>query len=172
MKRLRKTPEVNAGSMADIAFLLLIFFLVTTTILVDKGVKVILPPLADDPDAKRLYDEDFVLNISINANNEIRFEKSELDISQVSSQTRQFLKDRYHKRDRKNTVVALACDRSTKYATYIDVYDQLKSAYSGIWKDLAKENYNTAYDQLGRADQKRVRDMLPIIISESEPDAF
>ena len=89
-KKSRGVPEVNASSMADIAFLLLVFFLVTTTIATDKGVTLTLPPFEEEPDKIEILDTD-VLNVLINFRNELLVEGELAKVSSIKETTREFL---------------------------------------------------------------------------------
>jgi len=88
-KRIRLKNEVNAGSTADIAFLLLIFFLVTTTIDVDKGIQVKLPPISLEPPMP--LPKKNVLNVKINALNELLVEGEEAKLDLLKSRTIPFI---------------------------------------------------------------------------------
>ncbi len=86
----RLAPSVNAGSMADIAFLLLIFFLVTTTIETDHGISRKLPPLIDDP-GKTLIKEKNIFRVELNQNNELLVEGAIMDIGALKKAAIAFL---------------------------------------------------------------------------------
>jgi|GEM_PF-4523410 len=81
--REKLNQEINAGSMADIAFLLLIFFLVTTTIAEDKGVLVKLPPWVEEDQPEQVIKERNVLTVLINAQNQLLVEGEEMDIDDL-----------------------------------------------------------------------------------------
>ena len=169
MKRFRPNSEVNAGSMADIAFLLLIFFLVTTTILQDQGILTRLPPMPEDDQVPLLFDQEYVLNIAVNKNNEVLFEKERINSAKIKNNAVDFISSRYRGVQQNKTIVALSCDRAASYAAYIDVYDQLKQAYAQLWEEQSRRTYKKPYRQLTKKEQKQVRDIIPLVISESEP---
>ncbi|MCB0660276.1 MAG: biopolymer transporter ExbD, partial [Saprospiraceae bacterium] len=87
----RLANEINAGSMADIAFLLLIFFLVTTTITEDKGILVKLPPDVSEPSPPISINERNVLHVLINADNELLVQGEMINISQLKERTKLFI---------------------------------------------------------------------------------
>jgi biopolymer transport protein ExbD len=165
-KTRREAPVVNAGSMADIAFLLLIFFLVTTTIQEDKGVLVKLPIWDDDPISQPL-DENNVLTVIVNSNDLLLIENKPAIIENIPS----LLADHVISPLRKptNAVVSLTHDRGTSYSKYLAVYDALKLGYKSIWNEAANREYGKAFDMLEVADQRRIKDALPMVISEAEP---
>jgi biopolymer transport protein ExbD len=90
-KKRREAPAINASSMADIAFLLLIFFLVTTTIDVDKGIRVKLPPWSDDePDPLRLKTRN-VFSVLVNANNELLVRGEPMEKADLRDKAKEFI---------------------------------------------------------------------------------
>jgi biopolymer transport protein ExbD len=152
--------------MADIAFLLLIFFLVTTTIQEDKGVLVKLPIWDDEPITQPL-DENNVLTVIVNSSDQLLIEEKSASIDQIPA----LLADHIISPLRKptNAVVSLTHDRGTSYAKYLAVYDALKLGYQNIWDDAANREYGKAFDLLEVADQRKIKDALPMVISEAEP---
>ena len=161
----RNAPAVNAGSMADIAFLLLIFFLVTTTIVEDNGVLVRLPPwVGDAPITKSSQ----VLTVIVNA-------KDELLVDEQPAQTRDLPRAVYDfvrspNRTPKQAVVSLVHDRSTSYSRYVEVYDALLAGYHLLWNEEASRKYGKQYELLDEVQCKAIRIELPMILSEAEPN--
>ncbi|KAB5490160.1 MULTISPECIES: ExbD/TolR family protein [Flagellimonas] len=145
MGRTRENPEVHAGSMADIAFLLLIFFLVTTTIQTDVGLDRKLP--SDDVINHINVNERNVLRISLNKNDELFVEDRVLKIDELKrlavafldngGATENQLRCDYCKgaRDPKSSdnpqkaIISLSSDRDASYGTYVQVQDRLALAY-------------------------------------------
>lgn len=167
--------QVNAGSMADIAFLLLIFFLVTTTIDVDKGITVKLPPWTDEPITQDVIKRN-VLSVKVNRNNELLVRGEVLPISILKDRTIEFILNPKQRTDMPRNprvaVVSLQNDRETSYETYISVYNELKAAYNQIRQEEALKRYGKAYDNLNREEQKTIRKDIPLVISEAEPTDF
>lgn len=164
MRRLK--PEVSAGSMADIAFLLLIFFLVTTTIMQDNGILTRLPSMPENEDETVKYNDELVLNTLINNADELLVESQALAIHQMKNSTIDFLLNNMEKNA--VPVISLSCRRGTSYARYIDVYDQLRLAYTYVWNALSAQYFQKPYDQLAANEQKTIRAKLPLVISEAE----
>lgn len=165
-KTRRGTPEVNAGSMADIAFLLLIFFLVTTKIEEDKGVLVRLPEWVDEPLITETSDEN-VLSVLINAQDLLLIEEERAEVRDIPTLLRNHIIS--PRRTPKQAVVSLKHDRGTNYERYLQVYDALKTGYRSIWDDAANQRYGRLYTDLKPTEQKAIRDDIPMIISEAEP---
>jgi biopolymer transport protein ExbD len=174
--RHRPNNEINAGSMADIAFLLLIFFLVTTTISEDKGILVKLPPWS--PDQPELTDvkQRNVYSVLINANNELLVRKVPMDIKDLKSNVKIFIinpdNDISLSEDPTKAVISLKNDRGTQYKTYIEVYNELKTAYNELWEETAMSRFGKSLQELSVARQKQIKDDIPLVISEAEPTAF
>jgi len=146
-KRRRLKNEVNAGSMADIAFLLLIFFLVTTTIEIDKGISVRLPPIVDAPPMKPPGKN--VLSVKINAENELLVEGERAELLELKARTIEFISNPEQLKTLptkpKNAIISLQHDRSTEYVHYINVYNELNAAYNYLWEAKAQDLYHKSF---------------------------
>ena len=174
-KRKRTNNSVNAGSMADIAFLLLIFFLVTTTILNETGIAVKLPPWEDEPVPEQVSTRNTLL-VKLNAENALMVEGMEISIHQLREQTKQFILNPTANpnlaKSPKKAVVSLQNDRSTKYSHYLEVYNELKGAYNDIWNEHANQRYGMAFSHLPKHHKKAIRADFPMVISEAEPTEY
>jgi biopolymer transport protein ExbD len=174
-KTRRDKQSVNAGSMADIAFLLLIFFLVTTTIVQDQGITVKLPPWEEDP-VKLSINENNVLSVYINVKNELLVEGDRTAVNQLRAITQLFianpLNDPKKPASPKKAVVSIICDRGTSYATFLAVYNELKAAYRELWDAAAQDNFGKRYSEITLEQQKSIREEIPLVISEAEPVDF
>jgi biopolymer transport protein ExbD len=168
-KTRRGAPEVNAGSMADIAFLLLIFFLVTTTIQEDQGVLVRLPVWVNDEVPTEVADNN-VLTVIVNAEDKLMIEDNLSQVDAIPDLLRNHVIST--ERDPDQAVVSLIHDRGTSYEKYLAVYDALKAGYSAMWNDLADQKYGATYANLSSAQQKAVRTEIPMVISEAEPSGY
>lgn len=171
----RGLPEINAGSMADIAFLLLIFFLVTTTMDVDTGISRKLPPM---PEEEQLEDDSQIKAkniyvVLINANNQLLVEGELMDISQLKEGAKRFIDnnglDPNLSDNPQKAIMSLQNDRGTEYKTYIRVQNELAAAYNEIRNDISLKKYGKKYTNLNKVKQKEIRKMYPQKISEAEP---
>jgi len=117
-KKKKGSAEIPTSSLADIAFLLLIFFLVTTTIATDKGISLTLPEKGQETKVRSKN----ITNILINAQGLIMMDEEQIDVSQISSQARQMLDVN------ENLIFSVKAVKGAKYETYIDVLDELKEA--------------------------------------------
>ncbi len=170
-KKRRLDNAVNAGSMADIAFLLLIFFLVTTTILVDKGIMVKLPPFSVETPPP--VDQNRVYTVKVNANDQLLVEDHMMDVSLLRKQTKDFISNYLSVNQAtgrtKKPLVSLQNDRGTSYDTYIAVYNELKAAYNELWDEKSLILFGKSFDKISLQEQREIRSEIPLIISEAEP---
>ncbi len=183
----RMNPEINAGSMADIAFLLLVFFLVTTTMDVDTGLRRLLPPPIDPnaPPPPPVRERN-VFVVLVDMNDRLLVQGELGDIRTLREQTKNFitnptndpsLPDKFMEDienigevERSRGVVSLQNDRGTSYEMYISVQNELAAAFNDIRNDLSMEKFGVRFDQLTDPDLvDAIRRAVPLAISEAEP---
>ncbi len=172
-KKERMSTEINAGSMADIAFLLLIFFLVTTTINSEKGLPVKLPPWSDEEVDPTQLNTRNVYSVLVNLNNDLLVRNEPMDIADLRENAKEFIMNPTGREDLaespKKAIISLKNDRGTRYETYLQVYNELKGAYNEIWETESQRKYNASYDDLPIPQKKEIQKVIPLIISEAEP---
>ena len=166
MPRRGAPPEVNAGSMADIAFLLLIFFLVTTTIETDAGLDRMLPPI-EPPEEDVVIKQKNIFTVNINKNGQLLVEEELTDLKNLRSKAVAFLDNggapqgtpdycNYCKGKRdpdssdnpKKAIISVKNDRETKYATYITVQNELVGAYNELRNREAQRLYGRDFTEM------------------------
>jgi len=164
----RSAPEVNAGSMADIAFLLLIFFLVTTTIETDSGINRKLPPIQDDQEKPPPLKEKNIFIVLINSNGDLLVEDKPMDFKDLKTAAVQFLdngggtgdeacnycrgaEDPSSSDNPIKAVISLQNNRLTKYSDYIAVQNELVAAYNELRNREAKRMYGTTFQEMEEA---------------------
>lgn len=173
----RMNNQINAGSMADIAFLLLIFFLVTTTIAEDKGITVKLPPWSDDvPDATKMKTRN-VYSVLVNSRDQLLVRGEQMNIRELKESAKNFIVNPANRDDMAEkptkAIISLKNDRGTSYKAYLDVYNELKAAYNELWDDLCLVKYGINYsEELPSAYKKAIKSEIPFVLSEAEPTAF
>lgn len=184
----KKTPEVNSSSMADIAFLMLAFFLMVSTMDQDKGISRRLPPMP--PPGAELQDQQVnrrnIILVRISSSNNIYAGNQPVDISQLKDKVVEFLTnpnddpnmpekeikdiDGYGTLPVSRGVISLQNDRETNYDAYIQVQNELLRAVNQLRDEFSMATFGRKYSQLADEDQMRiVRDAVPGTISESEP---
>ena len=191
MGKKRKTPGINGSSSADIAFMLLIFFLITTSMDTDKGLARRLPPPVPKDQKKNDVDVNKrnLLVVLINSNNQILCNNEFIDIKQLKDKVREFIENPYndeHKPEKvevdvpyfgkqmvtKNHVISLQNDRGTEYQAYIDVQNELAKAYNELRDEVSKKKFGKAFADLEEDQQKAVQMIYPQKISEAEPKNY
>lgn len=183
----RATQEINAGSMADIAFLLLIFFLVTTTMDVDTGIgRRLPPPLTGDEEPPDIRERN-IFAVMINNRDRLLVEGKPGDIRTLRQQTKEFLTNPQDREDMpemtmryipelgnvripRNAVISLKNDRGTSYKMYIAVQNELTAAVNELRNELAMERFGRRYEDLtAEAQIRAIQSAIPVPISEAEP---
>lgn len=172
----RKIPEINAGSMADIAFLLLVFFLVTTTIQTDTGVNTTLPPW----NPNKMKPEDYpkierrnLFDISINSLDKIIIRNEPKEYTEIKDLLIQFAtnfgKSEVYSERPEVVVVSIKNDNGTSYNAYLNVYNEIKAAYNTIWDAESDKSYGKKFADLTKDERDSVFAKFPLVISEAEP---
>ncbi len=182
----RKVPEVNASSTADIAFLLLIFFLVTTTMDVDTGlVRKLPPPPPPNQEKTPPIKERNVFIVLVNSKDQLLVEGEPLDIHQLKDKAKEFIANPYNKSNLpekkimnipyfgnypvSKQVISLQNDRGTSYKMYIAVQNELVAAYNELRDELAMKKFGKHYNDLPEDQKKAIKKIYPQRISEAEP---
>jgi biopolymer transport protein ExbD len=193
----REIEEINASSMADIAFLLLIFFLVTTTMDVDTGLTRKLPPPIEEPieDIPEVKQRN-VFQVLVNANDELLVEGEPILVSKLREEAKNFIVGdptftNPEMPEGKMTevpvlgqmmvskqIVSLQNDRGTSYEMYIKVQNELVGAYNEVRDEYAQQKFGKTMKRLekeaGSSKEAElqvdaVKDVYPQRISEAEP---
>lgn len=164
MKR-RIENSVSAGSMADIAFLLLIFFLVTTTIEEPEGLQVLLPHYEESP-VPNLISEERVLSISLNGKNELLIESEIVTQQDLNIAVVNHINSILERKEQ--PIISLMTHQNTSYEIYIHAYDQIKRSYTQLRDAYAHQRFQKNFNQLNSSDRKSVVKAIPMIISEAE----
>ena len=182
----RKVPEVPAASLADIAFMLLIFFLVTTTMDVDSGLERRLPQWVEEENEEELdVKERNVFAVLVNRDNALLVENEYAQIEDLRERAKEFMEnpaddETLPEKEPKEIpffgevmvtkgVISLRNDLDTKYGTYIAVQNELVAAINELREELAKEKFGKSYVDLEKEQQDAIRKIFPSRISEAEP---
>lgn len=185
----RELEEINAGSMADIAFLLLIFFLVTTTMDTDSGIVRKLPPMPEEnqQDEEVNIKERNIFVVLVNRNDQLLVEGQLMDIRQLRDATKEFITNPANDANlpvkewvdidligpmeiTKKHVISLRNDRGTSYGMYIAVQNELAAAYNELREELALRKFAKKYEDLEDDVRDAIDVVYPMKISEAEPN--
>lgn len=186
-RKKKKVPEINASSMADISFLLLIFFLVTTTMDTDSGITRRLPPPIENPDMDVKVKERNILNVMINKYDKLMVNGKPGDVATLKDITKEFItpKPNDEKAPEVETkeieligsfmtnkgVVSLKNDRGTSYMMYIAVQNELAKAFNELREEVAMRYFQQHYADITDKDKlDAVNKAVPVRISEAEPE--
>ena len=187
----RKLGQINASSMADISFLLLIFFLVTTSMDVSTGLMRRLPPplppdqQPEDIDIKKRN----IFVVKINSMNQLLVQGEELNIRDLKEKAKEFVKneaneshlpEKFQKEFEtlgimeytRDHVISLQNDVDTQYQAYMDVQNELVAAYNELRNELSQEKFGRKFNELEDLQQKDVQTFYPQKISEAEPKNY
>ena len=183
----RKAPGINTGSMADISFLLLTFFLLTSSINTEQGIPRRLPPPKDEnaKDIKADINKRNVLNVLVNFNDALWVNGEELNISQLKEKAKEFLENPANQANLPEKeikeidnigefavstgVISLTNDQSTSYDMYVQVQNELEKAVNELRDKVAVSYFGKKYDALDTALRKSVQKAIPMNISEAPP---
>ena len=187
----RKVPEINSSSMADISFLLLIFFLVTTSMATDKGlIRRLPPPITDETQMEDIkVKERNVMVVLLNSNNQLMVQREYSNVRDLREKTKEFIKNSAenpnlpelrdtilphlgHVRFTKNHVISLQNDRGTEYQAYIEVQNELIAAYNELRNEMAKNYFGVSFDELDSEKQDEIKLVFDQKISEAEPKNY
>lgn len=191
MGKKRKAPGINATSSADIAFMLLLFFLLTSSMDTDRGLARRLPP----PVPKDQEKEDTEIKkrnlmiVLINSQNQILANGQYIELKDLKDMVKEFIENPYndeHKPEKiemdvpffgtmmvtKNHVISLQNDRGTEYQAYINVQNELAMAYNELRDNVSKEKFGKAFMDLDDEQQKAVQLIYKQNISEAEPKNY
>ena len=188
----KKIPQINASSMADISFLLLIFFLVTTSMDVNQGLARRLP--APMPPDQKIEDTDInkrnLLVVKINSANQLMVNTELMDVKQLRERTKRFILNENDDANMpklfeedfgepfgvikytKQHVISVQNDVDTQYQVYLNVQNELVAAYNEIRDECARKYFHMSYNELDEDNQKRIQKIYPQKISEAEPKNY
>ncbi len=191
MKKQREVQEINASSMADISFLLLVFFLVSTSMATDEGLSRQLPP----PIRKEQKIEKVdikprnIMTILVNSNDELMVNGNVISLNELKEKAKEFIANPSDDPSlpeketiqvpyfgnyavTKQHVISLQNDRGTDYWAYIAVQNELVAAYDELRNEISKSKFGKNFDDLDSDEQSAVKKIYPQKISEAEPKNY
>lgn len=194
-RKKRKAPSINSSSSADLAFTLLIFFLVVTSMDTDEGLTRLLPRWTEEQTDQEIKKRN-ILNVLVNANNMLMVGDEEASVDDLCEKAKNFIKaegefagDRGPEyiqvnpekspelvqffgadtKTPKNHVISLQSDYGTSYEMYIKVQNELVAAYNQLREEVAQEKFGKPYDEevLSKEQIQAIKDYYPMNISEA-----
>ena len=183
----KKVPEINGSSMADIAFIALIFFLMVTTMDKEEGIARQLPPIP--PEDQKVENQEInrrnIIQVKINSNDRLLAGGVPMDVSQLKDKIKEFMSNPYDdptlpEKEVKDVtgigpvpvskgVISLQNDRGTTYQAYITVQNELVKAINELRDEFSMKTFGKKYSKLDDQQQAAVREAVPQRISEAEP---
>jgi biopolymer transport protein ExbD len=184
----RSTPGINTGSMADISFLLLTFFLLTSSINTEQGIPRRLPPPSDDKPKEIEIRQRNVFTVIVNFNDQIFANNQLIPLTQLTFRAKEFLENPINDPNlpEKETklienmgeypvskgVLSLKNDQSTSYNMYVQVQNELQRAVNELRDKVSIQYFGKVYDKLDTALQKSIQKAIPMNISEAPPNTY
>ncbi|ERI80919.1 hypothetical protein HMPREF1981_03489 [Bacteroides pyogenes F0041] len=187
----RKVPDINSSSTADIAFLLLIFFLITTSMDTDRGLARLLPPPPEEQDQQNTdkIKERNILQVYLNKDDALMCGNDYISIEQLRKKAKEFIANVNNEESKPEKtqkdvaffgpslvndkhVISLQNDRGSSYQAYISVQNELVAAYNELRNELSQSKFQRNYADLNEEEQKAVREIFPQRISEAEPKKY
>jgi len=183
----KKTPELNTASMADISFLLLTFFLLTSSINTDVGLNRLLPPPpSDEPTEDLQMNKRNMFVVLINTYDQLLVRGRPGDLRTLRKEAKDFISNPYNdpkmsaKKNRNipllgeypvsEGIISLQNDRGTSYGMYIKVQNELTAAFNELRDELSMARFKSKFDDLKDPDQvDAIRKAIPVKLSEAEP---
>ena len=183
----KKVPEINGSSMADIAFIALIFFLMVTTMDKEEGISRLLPPIP--PEDQKVENQEVnrrnIIQVKINSNDRLLAGSQPMEVSQLKDKIKEFMTNPYDDPNLPEKeiqdipglgptpvskgVISLQNDRGTTYQAYITVQNELIKAINELRDDFSMKTFGKKYSKLDEDKQEMVRKAVPQKISEAEP---
>lgn len=184
----KETPEVNSSSCADIAFTLLIFFLVATTMSSDLGIARMLPPIVDNKETPPPVKERNVFEVKLNYKNQLLVENEWLEVRDLRKRAKEFIANPADAEDLPEKtptevpffgtvmvskgVISLQNDRGSQYQAYLQVQNELQAAYTELRDELAKSKFKKPFADCTEDEQDAIAKIYPQKISEAEPKSY
>ena len=191
MAKSKKIPEINASSQADIAFTVLIFFLVVSTMDIDTGIVRMLPPMAD-PNVKQediKVKERNLLLVFVSGSGNIMAGGKVISLNALKDKAKEFILNPLDDKDlpeKKVTdiempdgskwaypvsegVISLQNTRDTSYQVYIQVQNELTRAFNEVRDEVAMAKFGSKFADLSEEERKVITKAIPMKISEAEP---
>jgi len=188
----RKAPQINSTSTADIAFMMLLFFLLTSSMDTDQGLPRMLPRPPENVNNQKVdieVNKRNVLKVMVSSDNRIMCNGEEVSLAQLKESAKDFIDNPMNSLTlpekteveipyfgnvmvTESHIVSLQCDRGTKYQTYIDVQNELAAAYNELRDVVSTNQFGKKFNDLTEDERSAVLKYYPQRISEAEPQTY
>jgi biopolymer transport protein ExbD len=168
-KRGLRSAEIPTASQADLAFLLLLFFLVSTVIDVDTGIGMTLPEYVENQEVVEIS-KDRMASILVNENGDVLLDGEQISPSQITARLKPRIQSKIDMPLNKKLLISIKTDRKTVYNAYIQALDQVKEAFFEVRDEYSNSKFGKKYINLDEEQQNEIKDAVPIIISIAEPE--
>jgi biopolymer transport protein ExbD len=170
-KKKKPEAEIPSSSMADISFLLLIFFLVSTVIDVDTGIGLTLPEyVPPDQIQTAPISKDRMAALLINEQGDVLLDGNVIAIPQISKNLKARIESKIELDKNKKLIVSIKTDRKTSYNLYIQALDQVRMAFNEVREEYSKKKFGKRFIDLDQDQAQEVKEKIPVIISIAEPE--
>lgn len=161
-RRRRTVPQLNATSTADISFMLLIFFLVTTSMDLDKGLARKLPPVEKNKQEESIVNKDNIIKVFITGNNKILVDDAPCTLDELKDKLKKFVA-----RKGRNHLIQLQASENANYDTYFHVQDAIVSIFNQLKNQLAVKMFRHPYALCSAEEKDEVNQLMPQRMVES-----
>ena len=161
-RRRRTVPQLNATSTADISFMLLIFFLVTTSMDLDKGLTRKLPPVEKNKQEESIVNKDNIIKVFITGNNKILVDDAPCTLDELKDKLKKFVA-----RKGRNHLIQLQASENANYDTYFHVQDAIVSIFNQLKNQLAVKMFRHPYVLCSAEEKDEVNQLMPLRMVES-----
>jgi len=168
-RRSLRSAEIPTASQADLAFLLLLFFLVSTVIDVDTGIGMTLPEFVENQEIVEIS-KDRMASILVNENGDVLLDGQPISLFQITVTLKPRIQSKVDLPKNKKLIVSIKTARKTVYNAYIQALDQVKLAYFEVRDEYCNAKYGKRYIDLDADKQDEAKEAVPIIISIAEPE--
>ncbi|MBK7377593.1 MAG: biopolymer transporter ExbD [Ignavibacteriales bacterium] len=171
-KKGTRNAEIPTASQADLAFLLLLFFLVSTVFDVDTGIGLTLPEYVPPEEMEQVeVPKDRMASVLINENGDVLLDNNVIPVFRIKEQLKPRIESKIELPSNKKLIVSVKTDRKTVYNIYIQALDQIKGAFFEVRDTYSQNKFGEKFIDLTEEQQNEIKDKVPIIISLAEPEA-
>lgn len=168
-RRSLRSAEIPTASQADLAFLLLLFFLVSTVIDVDTGIGMTLPEFIENQEIVEVS-KDRMASVLVNETGDVLLDGQPISLFQITATLKPRIQSKVELPKNKKLIVSIKTARKTVYNAYVQALDQVKLAFFEVRDEYSNAKYGRKFNDLDVDQQNEIKEAVPIIISIAEPE--